>query len=79
MGKALGGVSDPGGETADGTSPVEDTVQEVEIHLGGGGKGGGVILEDGGVYQAAAEHGRTVHCYAITVRPVWGLKRDQGA
>ena len=70
VGKALGWSSDPGGETDDGTAPAEDTGREVEIHLGGGGKGGGKILDDGGIYQAAAEHGCTVHCYVITVRPV---------
>ena len=60
-GKGPGGVSDPGGETDDGMAPTEETGQEVDIHLGSGGKGGGGILDDGGVYQAAAEHGRTVH------------------
>ena len=71
MGKALGGGSDPGGKTADGTGTVEDTGQEVGIHLGSGdGKGGGGILNDGGVYQAAAEHGRTLHRYAINVRAI---------
>ena len=56
-GKGPRGVSDPGGETAEGTAPAEDTRKEVEIHLSGGGKGGGGIIDDGGVYQAAAEHG----------------------
>ena len=69
-GQGPGGVSDLGGETADGTVTVEDTGQKVEIHLDGGGKGGGGILDDGGVYQAAAEHSCTVHRYTITVRPV---------
>ena len=49
MVKSLGGGSDPGGETDDGTSPAEDTGQEVEIHLGGGGKGEGGIIDDGGL------------------------------
>ena len=53
-----------------GTAPTKDTGLGVEIHLGGSGKGGGGIIDDGGVYQAAEEHGRTVHCYAITFRPV---------
>ena len=70
MGKALGGGSDPGDEMADGTSPTKDNGHEVDIHLGGGGKGGGRVLDDVGICQAAPEHGRTVHCYAITVRPV---------
>ena len=35
MGKVLGGVSDPGGDTDDRTAPAEDTGREVEIHLGG--------------------------------------------
>ena len=65
-----GGVSDLGGETADSMDIAEDTGHGVEISLGGGSKGDGGILDDGGIYQAAAEHGRTVHRYAITVRPV---------
>ena len=56
-GQGPGGVSDPGGETDDRTDTAEDTGQEVEIYLGGGGR----LLDNGGVYQAAAEHGRTVH------------------
>ena len=43
---------------------------EEEIHLSGGGKVGGGIIANGGVYQAAAEHGCKVHCYTITARPV---------
>ena len=49
---------------------MEDTGREVEIHIGGGGKVGGGILDNGEVYQAAAEHGCTLHPYVITVRPV---------
>ena len=55
---------------ADGTAPVGDTGREVEIHLGSGSTGGDSILDYGGVYQAVAEHGCTVHCYTIIVRPV---------
>ena len=55
---------------SDGTDPAEDTGYEVGIHIGGGSKGGGRTIDDLGVYQAAAEYGRTVHCYSITVRPV---------
>ena len=69
-GQGPGGVSDPVGETADRTAPEEDSVQEVEIHLVSGGKGGGGVLDNGGIRQAAPEHNRTVHRYAITVRPV---------
>ena len=54
----------------DRTAPPEDTGREVEINFGSGGKGGGRIIDDGGVYQAAAEHCHTVHRYVITVRPV---------
>ena len=50
-GQGPGGVSEPGGKTADGTALVEDTRREVEIHLGGGGKGGGEIIDNGGVNQ----------------------------
>ena len=49
---------------------MEDTRQEVEIHLGGGGKGGGSIFDNRGLYQEAEEHGRTVYRYMITVRPL---------
>ena len=45
----------------------------MKIHLGGGVKGGGGFTDDRGVYQAALEHGFTVYCYAITVKPVWGV------
>ena len=64
------GGFDPGGDTSEESAPAEDNGREVEIHLGGGGNGGGGILDDGGVYQAAPEHGRTVNSYTITVRPV---------
>ena len=70
MGTALGGVSDTGGKTDDGTAPAEDNGWDIEIHLSSGGKGGSGFLDDGGIRQAAPEHGRTVYCYAITVRPV---------
>ena len=40
------------------------------IHLRGNGKKGRWILDNGGVYQAVAEHIHTVHRYAINVRPV---------
>ena len=70
MGKAQGGVSDPGGEMADRTDTAEENRLDVEIHLGGGSKGGVRILDDGEINQAAPEHSNTVYCYAITVRPV---------
>ena len=69
-GQVPGGVSYPGGETADRTAPTEDNVRDVLIHLGGGGKGGDGVLDDGGIRQAEPEHGRTVYRYTITVRPV---------
>ena len=34
-GKFPGGVSVPGGETADREAPVEETIQEVDVHLSG--------------------------------------------
>ena len=49
---------------------MEDNGRDVEIHLGGGGKGGGGFLDYGGIRQAAPEHGCTVYFYVITVRPV---------
>ena len=69
-GQGTGGISDPGVEKADGTAHADDNGREVEIHLCGGSKVGGRILDDGGVYQAAPEHGRTVNRYTITVRTV---------
>ena len=70
MGKSLGGVSGPGGDTADGVDHAEDTRREVDIHLGGDGTGGGGVLDNGGLHQAEPENGHTVYRDAITVRPV---------
>ena len=70
MGKALGGGSGPGDKTADGTAPAEDTIRAVDIHLVGDDKGGGGVIDNEGIHQAAPEHGRTLHLYTITVRPV---------
>ena len=53
MGKALGGVSGPGGKTVDGTAPAEDTGWEVDIHLSGDGKEEGRVLDDGRIHPAA--------------------------
>ena len=55
---------------ADRTATAEDNGREVEIHLGGSGKGLGRVLDDEGIRQTALEHSRTVHRYMITVRPV---------
>ena len=52
-GKGPGGVSDPGGGTTDGTAPAEDTGREVEIHLGGDGRGGRGVLDYALIHQAA--------------------------
>ena len=52
------------------TDPVEDNGRYVEIHLDDGGKGGGGVLDDGGIRQAAPGHGHTFYRYEITVRPV---------
>ena len=49
---------------------MEENGRDMEIHLGGGGKGGGGYLDDGLIRQAAPEHGLTVYWYMITVRPV---------
>ena len=65
-----GRVSVPSGYTFDGTAHAEDTGKEVDIHLGRNGKGGGGVLDYGGIHPEAPEHSRTVHRYAITVRPV---------
>ena len=53
MFKALGRVSDPGGETDDETAPTEDNRNDMEIYLGGSGKGGGGFVENVGIRQAA--------------------------
>ena len=47
----------------------------MDIHLGGDGEGGGRFPDDGGIHLAALEHGCTVHLYAITVRPVLGVRK----
>ena len=69
-GKGTGGFSGPGSETSDGTATAENTGQDVNIHFVSNGKGGGRVLDNGEIHQAAQEHSHTVHCYAITVRPV---------
>ena len=50
----------------------------MDVHLGGDVKGGGGVPDDGGLYPAAPEHGRTVYCYTITVRPVRGVGKGAG-
>ena len=67
MDKPWGGLF-PGGNTADGMAPAEETGQELDIYIGSDGKGEGRVLGDGGIHQEAPEHGCIVHCYAITVR-----------
>ena len=64
-GQGPGGVSGPGGETADWTAPAEDTGQEVDIHLGDNGTVGGGFIDNGGIHQAELEHGHTVHRYGV--------------
>ena len=60
--------------------PFGDTGRELDINLDRGRKEGGRIIDDGEDYQAAAEQGCKVHCYVITVRPVWGVgKGSRGA
>ena len=52
----------------------------MEIKLGGGVKGGSGFLGNGGIRQSESEHGCTVYCYAINVRPVLGVGEGyQGA
>ena len=40
----------------------------MEINLGGGGKGGGGVIDNGGIRQSAPEHVHAVYLYAVTVR-----------
>ena len=52
MGKTLGvggGGSEPGDYTYDGTAPAEENGRDMEIHLDGGGQGGGRVLNDVGI------------------------------
>ena len=78
-----GRVSGPGGETSDGAATAEDTGREADIHLGGNGKLGVRVIDNGGIHHVVPGQGQTVHCYAITVIPVlgvgkgaWGASRD---
>ena len=48
------------------------------VHLGGDGKDRGGVPENGGADAATTEHGRTVHPYTITARPVWGVGEGTG-
>ena len=54
----------------DRTALTDDTGREVDIRLGGDGKGEGRLIGNGGIHMVAPEHGCTVHRYTITVRPV---------
>ena len=81
-GHVPGWGSYPRGDKADGTDPAEDNGRDVEMHLGGGGKGGGGFIDDRVISRVAPEHGRTVYHYAVTVIPVlwvgegsWGASR----
>ena len=60
-----GGVPLPGGAASDRADPAAENRQEVGVHLGGNGKGGGGFPYDGGVNSVEAEHGRALHCYKI--------------
>ena len=62
-----------GRETSERKDLVEDNGRDVEIHLSSGSKGGGGVLDDGGICQGTPENGHTVYRYAITVRPVLGV------
>ena len=47
--------------------------REVVVHIGGNGKGGGGVPDDGELHMTLPEHGCTIHRYAITGIPVLGL------
>ena len=70
MVRALGAVPVTGGATANGVAPEAENVWGVVVHLDSGGNGGGGVPDNGGVHLTTTEHGHTVHCYAITARPV---------
>ena len=40
------------------------------FRIGGDGRRGGWVPDNGGPHSEASEQGRTVHCYVITVRPM---------
>ena len=46
-GKIPGGVPGSGGAASDREDPDEENLQEVRVHLGGDGKGGDRLLENG--------------------------------
>ena len=50
----------------------------MEIHLSGGGKGGGGFLDNVGIHQADPEHGHTVYCYAALLDLCEGPDRAPG-
>ena len=50
----------------------------MDIHLGGDVTLGGGVLDNGGIHQVSPEHGGTVYRYAITVRPVLGVRKGGG-
>ena len=46
---------------ADGKAPTDNNGQDVEINLSGGSKGGGGVLDNGLIRQAALEHDHIVY------------------
>ena len=61
-GQGLGRVPGLGGAASDRADPVTENILEVGVHLISNGKGGGRVIDDGGVNSAKVEHGRTIHC-----------------
>ena len=69
-GQGLGRVPGLGGAASNRAAPVAENILEVGVHLISNDKGGGRVIDNGGVNSAKAEHGRTIHCYAISSGPV---------
>ena len=66
MVRVMGGVPEPGGAASDRAATAAENRREVGVHLGRNGKGGGGVSDYRGVYLEKAEHGHTVHFYAIS-------------
>ena len=56
------GSLDTGGAETGRSDPAEVGIRGVVVHLDGGGKGGGGVLDNVDVHLVEAEYGLAVHC-----------------
>ena len=77
-GTVPGGFTRPGGAATTREASTEEAGWDMGVHLGGGGKIGGGVLDDGDLHLAKAEYGRTVYCDTTDSGPVQGGGEEAG-